>query len=287
MVVTHGQNKPAPVVSDAVMARMLRDAVGDVEGAAGLATRALVLHPTHRTSVPAAFAAAGGKPVPKSTRGSLPGKRRKGTEGNKGGADDAGTEDAKGDDAEAEDGTDGEEAGESKVWNRTLPAPEYVRNAARTIVNDGECVRLAPWLFRSFVEDANASAGRSGKRATLSAGSKNEPVFVNKPGRCLPAVRGDAKLLWDALFEPCVRFETGDGFRAEKRRAEKAPTDEDAGGGASRGASTPQPATARLASEFGTRRRDDASPRRSCARATSRACTRTSAATTRLRRRTG
>jgi len=216
VVLAHGQNKPAPVVPDALMARMLRDAVGDVEGAAGLATRALVLHPTHRTSVPAAFAAAGGKPVPKSTRGSLPGKRRKGTEGNKGGADDAGTEDAKGDDAEAEDGTDGEEAGESKVWNRTLPAPEYVRNAARTIVNDGECVRLAPWLFRSFVEDANASAGRSGKRATLSAGSKNEPVFVNKPGRCLPAVRGDAKLLWDALFEPCVRFETGDGFRAEK-----------------------------------------------------------------------
>ena len=80
-------------------------------------------------------------------------------------------------------GTGRRRRGESKVWNRTLPAPEYVRNAARMIVNDGECVRLAPWLFRSFVEDANAFASyRSGKRAT-AAGSNDEPVFVNKPGR--------------------------------------------------------------------------------------------------------
>ena len=226
MVLTHGQNKPAPVVPDALMARMLRDAVGDVDGAAGLCSRSLVLHPTHRTSIPAAFAAAGGKPVPKSTQ-QPPAKKRKGTKG-KGAADDA----------DAEDG-DGEEAGESKVWNRTLPAPEYVRNAARMIVNDGECVRLAPWLFRSFVEDANAFASyRSGKRAT-AAGSNDEPVFVNKPGRCMPAVRGDAKLLWDAFFEPCVRFETGDvraagggeGADGRRRRGRGVKRDIDGGGG--------------------------------------------------------
>jgi len=80
MVATHGQYKPAPVVPDASMARMLRDAVGDVEGAAASAVRALVLHPTHRTSIPAAFAAAGGKPVPKSTQ-QPPAKKRKGTKG--------------------------------------------------------------------------------------------------------------------------------------------------------------------------------------------------------------
>ena len=250
MVATHGQYKPAPVVSDALMARMLRDAVGDVEGAAALAIRSLVLHPTHRTSIPAAFAAAGGKPVPKSTQ-QPPAKKRKGTKG-KGSADDAGTEDAKVDDDAAEDG-DGEEAGESKVWNRTLPAPEYVRNAARTIVNDGECVRLAPWLFRSFVEDANASAGRSGKRAT-AARSNNEPVFVNKPGRCVPAARGDAKLLWDAFFEPCVRFETGDaraagggeGADGRRRRGRGVKRDiVEAGGGGGDGGGGVRDATSR------------------------------------------
>ena len=133
-----------------------------------------------------------------------------------------------------------------RVWNRTLPAPEYVRNAARTIVNDGECVRLAPWLFRSFVEDANAFASyRSGKRAT-AAGSNDEPVFVNKPGRCMPAVRGDAKLLWDAFFEPCVRFETGDvraagggeGADGRRRRGRGVKRDIDGGGGGVRDATS-------------------------------------------------
>ena len=67
----------------------------------------------------------------------------------------------------------GRGGGESKVWNARF-APEYVRNAARMIVNDGECVRLAPWLFRSFVEDANAFAsyrmGRGRRRRV-----QNEP----------------------------------------------------------------------------------------------------------------
>ena len=189
MVKMHGAHKPAPDVPDNVMRQMLMDAVGDVENVAARAARCVMLHPTHLSSIPAAFAAAGGKPVTPST--TPPAKRRK--KGGKKGGD--------GDDDDGGGAEGGADPTQSKVWNKSLPAPRFIQNAAIKVVTDDDCVRLAPWLFRCFVEDSNDAASRAGKKV------KESDNFVPKPGRCHPAVQGDARLLWDALFEPVASFE--------------------------------------------------------------------------------